>query len=398
METTLVANPGSSSRKYALYCDGKVVLEIRFEDLRSGFEMCSQISGEQKTCEAISESDFSDSFARVDKEVEKYLSKEKIDKLETVAIRVVAPGTFFQKHRLVDDEYIEKLREKEKAAPLHVPLILREIKQARKYFKQVRVVAVSDSAFHADMPSCARNYSISERDAEGFDIYRFGYHGLSVSSIVRKIHALIGIDPEKMIVAHIGSGTSVTAVKSGKSIETTMGFSPTSGLPMSSRAGDLDAVALLELMRVKNLRPSDAEVYLNTNGGLLGIAGESDIRLLLDRRSQENREAGLALDKFAYSIKKAIASSSAALGGVDVLVFTATASVRSPELRALILNGLEYLGIKLSPDRNDLLMSKDGVISVRNSPVKVVVIRTDEMGEMAIAANQFINEVVEENR
>lgn len=393
MGTTLVANPGSSSRKYALYCHGKVVLEIRFEDLKSGFEMCSQISdGGQQLREAISESDFSDSFARVDKEVEKYLSKQKGESLETVAIRVVAPGTYFQKHCVIDDEYIEMLRKKEEIAPLHVPVMLREIKLARKHFNRAKIVAVSDSAFHANMPSCARNYSISADDAEGFDIYRFGYHGLSVSSIVRKIHSLIGIDPTRMVVAHIGSGTSVTAVKDGKGVETTMGFSPTSGLPMSSRAGDLDAVALLELMRVKNLRPRDAEVYLNTNGGLFGIAGESDIRRLLDRRANEDQEARLALDKFAYSIKKAIASSSAALGGLDVLVLTATASVRSPDLRALILNGLEYLGIQLSPDRNDLLMGKDGVISVRNSVVKVVVMRTDEMGEMALAANQFNNE------
>ena len=210
-----------------------------------------------------------------------------------------------------------------------------------------------------------------------------------MASVVRRIHSVIGIDPERMIVCHIGSGTSVTAVKNGKSVETSMGFSPTSGLPMSSRAGDLDAAALLELMRLKHWRPRDAEVYINTNGGLAGLSGESDIRRLLDRRVQKDKKAILALDKFSYSIQKEIAAQTVSLGGVDALVLTATAAVRSNELRSLVMSRLGHLGMQISEDRNSALVGKDGVISVRNSPVKVVVMRTDEMGEMAQVATQF---------
>jgi len=238
------------------------------------------------------------------------------------------------------------------------------------------------------MPPKARTYTILKSDAELYDIYRFGYHGLSVSSVVRKIHPLIGMEPDRMIVCHIGSGTSVTAVKQGKSVETTMGFSPTSGLPMSSRAGDIDGSALVELMRAKNLKTMDAGVYLNTNGGLAALSGESDIRVLLDKKSQNDPGATLALEVFAYHLQRAIAGQTVALGGLDVLVLTATASVRSPELRSLVLNGLKHLGIEISPDRNEVLLGKDGVISLRNSPVKVVVMRTDEMGEMALVPNQ----------
>ena len=389
MGKTLVVNPGSSSRKYALYCDGKQVLETRFEDLKSGFEMCSHLAGTQQVCESISETDFSDSFAKVYDDVDKYLFRAGLGKLDSVVIRVVAPGTYFQKNSVIDEKYLNKLKECELVAPLHVPTILREIQSAKKHIKDVQMIAASDSAFHSQMPVYARQYSINSEDSEDFDIHRFGYHGLSVASVVRRIHSVIGIDPERMIVCHIGSGTSVTAVKNGKSVETSMGFSPTSGLPMSSRAGDLDATALLELMRLKHWRPRDAEVYINTNGGLAGLSGESDIRRLLDRRVQKDKKAILALDKFSYSIQKEIAAQTVSLGGVDALVLTATAAVRSNELRSLVMSRLGHLGMQISEDRNSALVGKDGVISVRNSPVKVVVMRTDEMGEMAQVATQF---------
>jgi acetate kinase len=393
MATTLVVNPGSSSRKYALYRGGQSVLDFRFEDTNTGFEMCSQTSGTQQICEAIKKDDFADAFARVVDAVETYLFREERGKkLDSVVIRIVAPGTFFQRHAIIDETYVRELKKREPVAPLHIPIMLREVESARKHFKQAKIIAASDSAFHSTMPPCAREYSIAVADADQFDIHRFGYHGLSVASIVRRIHPLIGIQPERMIVCHLGSGSSVTAVKNDKSVETTMGFSPASGLPMGSRAGDIDSAALLELMRVKHWRPADAEMYINTNGGLVGIANESDIRRLLDRRAQNDATATHALNVFAYNIQKAVAAQTVALGGLDVLVFTATAAVRSSELRSIILRGLSHLGIQISKDRNDLLVGKDGVISMRNSAVKVVVMRTDEMGEMAQVATQVLLE------
>lgn len=391
MGATLVVNPGSSSRKYALYCQGVAVLEMGFEETNTGFEMCSRPSGSQQVCSAISGPEFTTAFAKVAEEVESFLKREMPERLDAVVIRVVAPGTFFQRHAVVDDVYMRELRKRESSAPLHIPTMIREIKNIKQHFPKVPLIAASDSMFHSEMPERSRDFSIASRDADLYDIHRFGYHGLSVSSIVRRIHAVIGKDPERMIVCHIGSGVSVTAVKQGKGVETTMGFSPTTGLPMGNRAGDIDCAALLELMRVKNFKPSDAEMYLNSSGGLAGIAKDSDIRRLLDRRSQHDALATKALDLFSYSIQKAIAALTISLGGVEVLVLTATAAVRSAELRALVLNGLEHLGIQISKDRNDMLAGKDGVISVNNSKVKVVVMRTDEMGEMAQVARQFIS-------
>lgn len=390
MATTLVVNPGSSSRKYALYEGVELALELRFENTDSGHEMCSVLAGTQQVCEAINQTEFAEASDRVKEEVDKYLfGKKGVREPDNVVIRVVAPGTDFQRHAVIDDAYVKRLQKLEEKAPLHVPVILREVKSARQNFKRSRIIAASDSAFHADMPSAARNYSIKASDAADHDIYRFGFHGLSVASIVRRIHAVIGQDPERMIVCHIGSGVSVTAVKNGKSVETSMGFAPATGLPMSSRAGDIDSAALLELMRVKNFNVPEAKMYVATNGGLIGVAGESDIRGLLDRRSQKDPTATEALDMFAYRLQKEIAAQTVALDGLDVLVLTATASVRSAELRRLIVGGLAHLGVQLSEDRNDLLVGKDGVLSVRNSAVKVVVMRTDEMREMAQVGDQF---------
>jgi acetate kinase len=389
MGTTLVVNPGSSSKKYALYSCGKQAMAIRFEKTGSGFERSTQVSGGETQIEVISQDDFTNSLETVHALVDRYIFREHISHVNSVVVRVVAPGTCFQQHAEIDDVYLEKLNSKAKAAPIHIPIIIREINQVKKVFQKIKIIAASDSEFHKDLPVQARIYSVDTKDAEELDLYRFGYHGLSVSSIVNRIHSVIGIDPENLIVCHLGSGCSVTAVKKGKSVDTTMGFSPTSGLPMSSRAGDLDSSALLYLMTSKGWKPKEAELYLDTRGGLVGMSGATDIRTLLDMRAHQDKGADVALNTFAYHIRKAIAASTAALGGVDVIVLTATAGVRSSELRALILANLEYLGVVISKDRNDMMVSKDGIISVHNSKVKVVVMRTDEMGEMAAVATKF---------
>ena len=348
------------------------------------------MSGTRHDCESVTESDFKSSSSYVAEAVESYLENEtEQTKLDCIVVRVVAPGTYFQRHAEIDKEYLKQLEKSALSAPLHTPAIIEEIKQLQKAFKNIPLIAASDSFFHRNMPAKARDYSLPEVDSDKFDIYRFGYHGLSVASIIRRIHPLIGRDPERVVVCHVGSGTSVTAVKKGWSVETTMGFSPSSGLVMGSRAGDLDGSALLELMRVKNLELREALTYINQRGGLVGLAEESDIRHLLDRRAHHDPVATGAIDTFVYGIQKAVAAQTVALGGLDVLVLTATAAVRSIELRRLILAGLTHLGLQVSDDRNNLLVGKDGLISTRNSAVKVVVMQTDEMGEMLGIAKQF---------
>lgn len=388
MGTTLVVNPGSSSKKYALYRDGQSVLDLAFEGGSAGFEIYFRKQGGQQQCESITQSDFSAAFARVAKEVNEYLSAETLT-LDAVSVRIVSPGTMFQKHAIIDDSFIALLRSKEQRAPLHIPNILKEIQGSQEHFPAVKIVAASDSAFHASLPFVAREFSLNRDDALTLDIHRFGYHGLSVASVVHRVHSVIGSDPARLVVCHIGNGVSITAVKNGVSVETSMGYSPVSGIPMGSRAGDLDPGALLEIMRSKNLRPSEATVYIYASGGLTGLSGESDIRRLLDRRAKDDTVAKQALELFIYQIKKSIAAATVSLGGIDTLVLTGTASLRSAELRQLIAQDFLYLGMELDENRNDVLVGKEGVISAKTSAVKMVVMRTDEMGEMARISEHF---------
>lgn len=388
MGITLTINPGSSSKKYALYRDGIMVREFVFENANAGFESCVVKRGTQQTCLSITPAEFENSFAIVAKECIDFCHSEG-GGIDTVGIRIVSPGTAFQRHTVVDEAYLALLRDKEQLAPLHIPSVLREIAETKKYFPTTRIIAASDSAFHASLPFVAREMSIDRIDADVLDVRRFGYHGLSVASIVNRVHAVIGQDPKRMIVCHVGSGVSVTAVKNGVSVETSMGYSPVSGIPMSTRASDLGADALLHIIREKKLKPSEAAVYLNRQGGLSGLAGDSDIRHLLDRRAKGELIATQTLDLFAYHIQKAIAASTVSLSGIDALVFTGTAGFRSSELRLILAKNLSYLGIVIDGEKNDVLVGKEGTISDHTAAVKVVVMRTDEMREIARVTEQL---------
>lgn len=386
MALTFVVNPGSVSKKYALFQERAPVLQFVFEHTVSGFEVCVHAGDGLQQCSSITQEEYQDSFTRVSIEVQRYLSMHQCT-LDTVAVRVLAPGRQFQQHQAIDDAFVFALRQQEFSMPLHVPFILQEIQNCKQTFADTPMVAISDSAFHQTLPQRARDFSIDRSDAETYDIYRFGYHGLSVASVIRRIHPVTGNNPSRTIVCHVGGAVSVTSVKDGKSVDTSMGYSPSSGLPMGSQVGDIDPGGLLQLMRAKNLKPSEASMYLHSKGGLYGLAETSDIRQLLDRRSRGDATAKQALDLFIFHIQKAIAAATVSLGGVDMLVLTGTACTRSSELRRFLLQDLAYLGMDIDIDRNDVLVGQDGVCSTQKSKVKVATIRTDEMGEMAHAVD-----------
>ncbi|MBY0310147.1 hypothetical protein K2Q16_03315 [Patescibacteria group bacterium] len=389
MAVTLVVNPGSSSKKYALYREGKVVFSMRFERTDFGVEQCTEISGIRQQCEGVSADTFSIALEHF---LASAVLKEAITSPEVVtkvALRIVIPGSIFQKHCLIDSEYIRHLKNGQALAPLHVPHTLRELTVIQAVLPGAVLVAVSDSAFHSTLPPEARLYSIPRADAAADDIYRFGYHGLSVSSVVRRHHAVVGYEPKKAVVCHIGSGVSVTAVKDGKSVETTMGYAPGSGLIMASRAGDLDASALLSLMHARNWRPLDAQAYVNNHGGLNALGGTADLRLILEASARGEVAARDAVRMYIYQIARAIAASTIALEGFESLIFTATAGERSSLLRTEIAQQLGHLGVRVDADKNEEAHSRDGVISALDSQVKVAVIRTDEMGEMYTEAQRF---------
>jgi acetate kinase len=389
MAITLIINPGSSSKKFALYNERNLLISAHVERSEDGFEMCTSINGIQQSCELQDKQSFSNCLSSfLDAAKRASCIKECFD-INVVVLRVVAPGTFFQQHRIVDEDYIKLLRETQVVAPLHVPHVLAEIENLKKLLPKTKIVAASDSEFHKTIPDFVRRYSLPLAESKKYDIFRFGYHGLSVASVVRRVASLTNKSIQKTIVCHIGSGVSVTAVKDGQSVDTTMGYAPGSGLIMGSRAGDLDAGALLTLMQLQNIKPKDAQVYLQTQGGLRGLAGESDLRLLLERRAKGDIEAEKAIASFVYQIKKVIGSYAAALGGLDAIILTATASERSSILRQLILSELALLGIKIDIEKNEFFIGREGLISKKDSEVAVFVIKTDEADEMLRVSEMF---------
>jgi acetate kinase len=389
MGITLLINPGSSSKKYSLFQDGQELVNMRFEVDEQKVEYCIQKNGEDKKCSAVTLEQY---LASVRLVLDTFLREKIIENLQeitSVGVRIVAPGTFFQSHRVIDDLFMHKLREREPAAPLHIPHTLRELELLRIELPEARVIGVSDSAFHDTMPTHARNYSIPRRDTETYDVHRFGYHGISNTSIIRRVPTVFGEQPARMIVCHVGSGVSMTAIKNNESIDTTMGFSPVSGLVMGSRAGDIEAGALLELMRAKNLSLYNTQLYTQNQGGLKGITDEADFRHILERLAQGDERAIEAMNLFTYHMQKTLGALSITLGGLDAVVLTATAVERSTTLRSLMLRNLEWFGITLDTERNDTLVSHDGIITAEESMVKVAVIRTNEVDEMLKVVNNF---------
>lgn len=378
MAFTLIINPGSSSKKFALYSSRTLLLDAYVERIAEGYEMCTSLGGEQQKCSLLTKNEYNGSLGQfLDNVIERKMLTSYTD-VTKVALRVVAPGTYFQSHRVIDEEYIHKLENLTKIAPLHIPHLIQEIVATKQLLPKALLVGVSDSAFHSSMPELTRRYSIPEADAEQFDIYHFGYHGLSVASVLGRADTVARTPLRKVIVCHIGSGVSVTAVQNGKSVDTSMGYAPGSGLLMGTRAGDVPTGAMLSLMQQKSLKPADALVYLQTNSGLKGLTGESDIRILLERRAQGHAKATAAIDAFIYHLRKVIGGYIATLGGVDAIILTATAAERSPQLRQLLLESLAPLGIILDTDKNDATISKEAVITTNQSPIKVLVIKTNE--------------------
>jgi acetate kinase len=262
-------------------------------------------------------------------------------------------------------------------APLHNPPALSVIRFAQEHFPQLPQVACFDTAFHVGMPEVARTLPIPlELRSDG--IYRYGFHGLSCESIVRQL----GNDlPDRLIIAHLGNGASLTAVKGGQSIDTSMGLTPSGGVIMGTRCGDLDPGVLIYLAREKNFDAARLEALVDHRSGLLGISGiDSDMRRLHDA-SPSNADARLAIQMFCYSIRKQVAAMVAALDGVDLLVFTGGIGEHDAEVRAAICGGLSWLGVNLDETRN---RSLDGPINNPTSRCSVRVLPSEEDAQIAI--------------
>jgi acetate kinase len=377
MAKILSVNPGSSSRKFAIH-EGEKNLFFAHLETEGGKYLLNLDIGGKKEISEITETDYQN-------DVEYILNLAKVRgaiagkaEIRGVGVRIVAPGEYFCSHNPIDLEFKNKLKEAEEEAPLHIRPILKELDELEAALPEIKKIAVSDSAFHAGLPAYARAYTIPKEDARKYNIYRFGYHGISVQSVLKKIPTLMGSLPERVIVCHLGSGSSLTAVKNGRSVDTSMGFTPLEGLPMGTRVGDIDAGAVIYLGQKLSLGYEALEEYLNKKSGFLGVSAKtSDVRELLELEKIGDADAALAIKIFIYKIQKYIGAYAAAMGGVDLVVFTATIGERSVIVRERIAEGLGFLGIALDSLKNT---APDGDAFVGN---KLAVIRTDELGEIA---------------
>lgn len=391
---TLIINTGSASKKYALYEDGEKIYFAHFEMEPSevmgeaGGYVVTETFGEEKVKTPVSGRVFERAQVRLlDSILEKKIIKHK-DEIEAIGIRIVAPGEYFLENRVIDKAYLKMAKQALEKVPLHLGPALEEIKMAQKVFNSKKIIGVSDSAFHKNLPDEAKYYAIPINDSRRLGLQKFGYHGLSLQSVVSQAEKRLGKLPAKTIVCHLGGGASVTALQDGVSVDTSMGFTPLDGLVMATRVGEIDPGAVLYLSDKLGLRLSRLEEYFNEQCGLLGLSGKSsDVRDLIKLEAEGNEDARRALAIYVNRLQKHIGAAVAVLGGVDLLIFAGTVGERSFIMRGRICDKLPFLGVEVDMTVNN---KSDGVeveISKPESKVKVLVLKTDEMAEMVKAVS-----------
>ena len=388
----LITNPGSASRKYALYDGDELMAQFHFE--YEGKKVVCTINdaddGKKKIKPAID--NLNDAITILPKILndEEYVTDQ--HKLVAVVVRIVAPGDYFTTDHVVDDEYMKQLKEAEKRNPIHVPTTANEIRGIRECFKGVKIISVSDSAFHWEKPDTMKYYSFDMELADKYEIKRYGYHGLSYAFISRymKEHEIL---PEKLIVMHMGSGSSVSAILNGKAMDNSMGYTPLEGVAMSTRVGTIDVAAALAIKKALKIT-TDEEflLYLNKKCGLLGLSGISDdMRDIIQKRDEGDLRASLAHSIFVYRIQSYIGQMAAVLGGADAIVFAGTIGERNAEIRRFISQKLGYLGFRLDEDKNAEPEFEDhhSLISAVDSK-PIYIIQTDETDQMIYRAQSLL--------
>jgi acetate kinase len=302
---------------------------------------------------------------------------------DAVGHRVVHGGSCFEEPALVDKKVEREIERLTALAPLHNTPALAAIRRAREALPDVPQVAVFDTAFHRTIPPAAETYAVPRRWREEFGIRRFGFHGISVQWAAQQLRV------SRLVVCHLGGGCSVTAVLHGRSVDTTMGFSPNEGVPMATRSGSVDPGALVAVLRRSGMGADALDHVLNEESGMRGLAGGDGLELGLERRAEEGDEAArLAVDVYVHRVAGAVAAMAAAARGVDVLVFTAGIGERSSQVRERVCGRLGFLGVGVDPELNAGDGDRD--IAVAGSPVRVAVIRAREELVAARAARKLM--------
>ncbi len=385
----LVVNCGSSSLKYQLIDmnnDNSLAQGLVERIGIEGSKLTQKANGQKYIIEQPMES-HQDAIKLVLEALvdETYGVIKSMDEISAVGHRVVHGGENYAESVLIDDEVMKALEECVKLAPLHNPPNITGINACKALMPNTPMVTVFDTAFHQSMPDKAYMYALPYELYEKHGIRRYGMHGTSHRYVSQRVSEVIGKPMEelKIITCHLGNGASCAAIKNGKSVDTSMGFTPLEGLVMGTRCGDIDPAIVPFIQKAENLSAAEVDALMNKKSGVFGLSGvSSDFRDIEEAEANGNDRARLALEVFYYRVKKYIGAYTAAMGGVDVIVFTAGLGENSKECRELVCEGLEYLGVKIDKEKNNF-RGEERLISTEDSSVKVFVIPTNE--ELMIA-------------
>ena len=389
----LVLNCGSSSIKYALYnMDDKSVMTSGGAErvgLDGAFVKVKMPDGtKKKVMHDIPEHTEGVKFIfslLTDPEIGVIKS---LDEIGAVGHRMVHGGEKFNKSVVLNDEVIEVFKSVSDLAPLHNPANLKGVMAVSELMPGLPQVGVFDTAFHQTMPAHSYLYAVPYDLYEKYGVRRYGFHGTSHRYVSQRVCDFLGVkyEDKKIITCHIGNGGSVAAVQNGKCVDTSMGLTPLEGLMMGTRSGDIDGGAVTFLEKKLGLGPDEMSNLLNKKSGVLGITGiSSDMREIDDAVAAGNERAKLALDMYNYRIKKYVGAYAAAMGGCDIIVFTAGVGENQYQMREAVCKDMEYMGVKLDAEKNKGIRGEEAVISTPDSKVTVCVIPTDE--ELMIATD-----------
>jgi acetate kinase len=378
LNSILVINSGSSSLKFGLFVerDGDEYALVRGNADAIGSERGQLEIVDEQGKTLSKETQRFDSQKEALTHITRQLAAFKYETPAAVGHRIVHGGPHLVTHQLITDPVLSTLQKAVHFAPLHIPPAVELIRHTEKLFPQVPQFACFDTAFHQTMPDAAYRFAIPEEFfAKG--VRRYGFHGLSYASIV---HALGRHLPAKTVVAHLGSGASLVALADGRSVDTSMGMTPTGGIPMGTRTGDLDPGVSLFLMRHEKLDADALESLLNHSSGLTALGGTNDMRKLQTDSDAGNHDAQLAIEIFCRSIAKTVASYAAVLGGLDLLAFSGGIGEHSAAVRANVCRRLNFLGIVMDAERN---AASSAVISSDSSQVTIRVTPSEEEVQIA---------------
>lgn len=381
----LVLNCGSSSVKYKLIeiKANKVLAEGGIEKIGLPDAFIKFKFDNEKIQQDL---DINDHVGAIKSILDNLTSKEygcikDFKEIDAVGHRVVHGGEKFNKSVLINDEVIAKIKECYGIAPLHNPVNMAGIDAINEVLPEVPQVGVFDTAFHQTMPAKSYMYALPYKYYAEDGVRRYGFHGTSHRYVSQRVCDFLGVEPKgkKIITCHVGNGGSITAVKDGKSVDTSMGLTPTEGLMMGTRCGDVDPGALIFLMDKHNLSSKDMLNMVNKESGLAGVSGvSSDMREITAAAKQGNEKAILSLEMYEQRITKYVGAFAAEMGGVDIIVFTGGVGEHQSSTRANVCNPLRFMGVEIDNAANDANNGDEGIISTPNSAVKVVVIPTDE--------------------